>query len=221
MRSIRSKLLDEWNEFLRERELNLKTRRELDEYGFVRSFSARYQHWLVLFGIPLISLSITSILIRDAGMPILGPILGVTAAVLGVQQWRAARNEISLDKFYERLGVTNKHLDDCEVTREFAGPWRDDTGEISVYSKKIYQRSMYVYRELDNLEYAIVKYKIGFMSSPIAYRALNTFRARCQVSPIFCEIVKKCVDPSTGYDRGTKDVVAKCVEDAKRQREGK
>ena len=223
MRPILNKLKDEWSEFRNERRDKRKARRILDDYGFVRSLSARYQHWLILFGIPLVGLLISSMISWDANL--LGPIGGwavaLTAAVLGVQQWRAARNEISLDRFYERLGVTNRHLDDYEKSREFAGPWRDDTGQRSVYSEENYERSMYVYRELDNLEYAITKYKIGFMSSPTAFRALNTFKARCEASLIFCRIVENCADRASGYDYATKDVVAKCVAEAYCKHEGK
>jgi hypothetical protein len=65
---------------------------------------------------------------------------------------------------------------------------------------------MYIYLELDSLEYAIGKYRIGYMNSEDAYRSLNTFRQRCLTSSEFCELVSEYVR-NYAYDRETRSVV--------------
>jgi hypothetical protein len=68
-----------------------------------------------------------------------------------------------------------------------------------------------VYRELDNLEYGLAKYRIGFMSAENAYRCLRTFRARC-LSPEFRHYAMQCVTNEPGYNDQTRLVVSEAVE---------
>jgi hypothetical protein len=46
---------------------------------------------------------------------------------------------------------------------------------------------MWVFAELDNLEYIIEKYAWGFITATQARRALETFRSRCQHDPTFTQ----------------------------------
>jgi hypothetical protein len=39
------------------------------------------------------------------------PILSLGAAIIAYRQWRAARHEISIDKYYDRLETANKRLE--------------------------------------------------------------------------------------------------------------
>lgn len=89
---------------------------------------------------------------------IAGSVFGVGAFLLAYQQWRAARYEASLDKYYDRLDVVNSRLE--------ALPGVDSS-------------AMYVFVELDSLEYVIEKYKLGYISSEHAFRGLKTFRLHC------------------------------------------
>ena len=72
---------------------------------------------------------------------------------------------------------------------------------------------MYVYRELDNLEYAIAKYKLGYMSPENALRSLRTFRVRCNSSPEFRELALMCAMANEGYDSITQEVVKKVCQE--------
>jgi hypothetical protein len=68
-----------------------------------------------------------------------------------------------------------------------------------------YEQDMYVFTELDNLEYALEKYRLGYMTLNHANRALRTFRSRC-LSPLFRESVLACVRTS-GYAPHAEEVV--------------
>lgn len=149
-------------------------RRELASAGFTRTFRARYLGWIEVVTISLI---VAAVLALAAAFPqffavpgliqglIQGAVtgaIGVGALYLGFQQWTLTRGALALDKFYERLAATNQKLDEYSGAREFAGPWRDNHEEDENLA---FERKMYVYMELDNLEYAIAKYNIGYMSA--------------------------------------------------------
>ena len=65
-----------------------------------------------------------------------------------------------MDAFWNRLSGTNDRLCEWEEVRQFAGPWEEPGSKLSASFK----RRMYVYLELDSLEYAIAKYRIGYMT---------------------------------------------------------
>src|SRR5438874_5903699 len=93
----------------------LKARAEVEFYGFTRSFGARYGAWLFIGIIIVIAFIFTLIAERlpfhvSASEMITG-VVAAGALILGYQQWRAARNEQSLEKFYERLEVTNQKFE--------------------------------------------------------------------------------------------------------------
>jgi hypothetical protein len=188
-------------------------RRTLATAGFVRSRQARFQS---LVTVALIVLALAVVLAISARFPgvftaegmresAVAAVLGVGVLVLGLQQWRAARKELSLDKFYERLAATNRWLDEYEEARPFAGPWPSKDGESDV---RAFRKRMYVYLELDNLEYALAKYNLGYMDLQDAYRSLRTFRQRCGASAEFCELAQECVEGNTGFNEATRLAVA-------------
>ncbi len=130
------------------------------------------------------------------------------ALLIGLSQWRAARDEVSLDTIYQRMEETNKLLDGWEEVWHFAGPWPTIKG---LDKKSNYRHVMYVYRELDNFEYAVEKYRIGLMEPQTAHRVLRTFQARCKESDLFCCLALKCVN-TLGYSQETQQIVEKVVE---------
>jgi hypothetical protein len=81
----------------------------------------------------------------------------VALGTVGVahQHRRAARHEASLDKLYERLALANDRLERVSDTA----------------------RSIYIFTELDNLEYVIEKYKLGYII-PTTRRAPSRPSAR-------------------------------------------
>ena len=72
---------------------------------------------------------------------------------------------------------------------------------------------MYVYLELDNLEYVIVRYQLGYLRLPLLRRAVRTFGSRCE-SQSFCNIAAEIVN-GAGYAQATVDVVKILVAHAK------
>lgn len=70
---------------------------------------------------------------------------------------------------------------------------------------------MYTYLELDNLEYAIRKYALGYMSTDVAYRSLKTFISRC-ASGEFRQLAYSLAHDNLGYDKETRAVVDKVCE---------
>lgn len=178
---------------------------ELRSYGFPRSRWIHYGPSITLTGIILISLA-SGVIIQLLNKGIGGPQAATAAATLGAlafayKQWRAAREEISLDKFYDRLDRANKTLNECKSARELMNP--DWSREDSIPS---YEHSMYIFMELDNLEYAVEKYSLGYMSSANAYRALSTFKSRCNKPSKFRDHVLACAG-SFGYNQATINVV--------------
>jgi hypothetical protein len=208
-----------WKTIRKNRHELRRARDELDRYSFVQGYSI-YRRMTTTLSLLLVTLGIVLLLVwmlipdPDFASIVTG-FIALIAIILGGEQWQASRDEITLDRFYDRIEITNRMLDECKCTRGFAGPWPDEKGKDD---EERYQRSMYVYRELDNLEYAIAKYKIGFMSPFNALRCLRTFRARCMESSDFCELVKAILDPAdanpAGYDQATVAVARKCVEHA-------
>ncbi len=87
-------------------------------------------------------------------------ILSLGVATIAYRQWRGARHEISIDKYYDRLETANKRLEALDIDKPAA-------------------EDMHVFAELDKLEYVIVKYEYGYISPVLALRAVKNFRGLC------------------------------------------
>lgn len=130
------------------------------------------------------------------------------ALLLGYQQWRETRHEISTEKYYDRLEIANK---------------KREHGGVVVYSmmhpgehftEDLLKKNVLVYSELDNLEYTIEKYKLGFMKPEQACRGLRTFQHRCR-SKEFREMAQMRVVQGD-YDLDTYRVVLTVIEQIQR-----
>lgn len=139
----------------------------------------------------------------------------ITAFFIGLYQWSTQRKEISLDKFYERLDRANKHVDNWPSARHLVQslyPNIDDPiPDIKQNEPKInvqefnYQTARYVYTEIDNLEYVIEKYCLGFMSVRTTYRGIICFISRCQDIE-FINLAIKLAEKA-GYNATTEDIL--------------
>lgn len=196
---------------VRRLKLELAERREaigiLNQVGFTRTLDARYRAAVVIV---ITGIGFTWAVARGSSEAVVAGGVALGAIFIGAQQFAASRNEVSLDKFYDRLQANNDKLENYPCTREFIGQ------AFPAVDENEFQRRMYVFRELDSLEYAIAKYRIGFMSPQNAERSLRTFRARCIASEPFACLAHKLVrgvdvsrDP--GYDHQTKEVVCEVV----------
>lgn len=136
----------------------------LEQYGFPRKSAIKEIAAIVLF-LAIVSLVIWLVVRRFgfervAWSQAFSAILSLAVAIIAYRQWRAARHEISIDKYYDRLEVANKRLEALDTDK----PTADD---------------MHVFAELDKLEYVIAKYEYGYMSPVLALRALNNFKGIC------------------------------------------
>ena len=118
------------------------------------------------------------------------------AFIVGYHQWRAARRESSMDQYYSRLHIANQQLAVLEGVRPL---------------------DMYVFSELDNLEYVIEKYRLGYMDARQALRGLETFQRRLYglKGSEFAAFAEVTVARS-GYNATTRRVVQQVVADWRR-----
>jgi len=129
-------------------------------------------------------------------------IIAIGGAAVAYEQWIEMKKDSSLDKYYERLNLTNEGFYRWDKTREMFPHFWEVEDNIP------YEWVMYVYLELDNLEYAITKYQDGSMGPEIVFRSLVTFISRCQ-SKNFLRLAESFVEKSIGYSPATKAVVIK------------
>ena len=106
--------------------------------------------------------------------------IGAGAFLIALLEWYSARRQESLERFYDRLDLSNSRLEKIiEFEYEDKDPYTSKVeGGLSVFD-------MWVFTELDNLEYVLDKYQNGFLASVHADRALRTFIARCRNDPAF------------------------------------
>jgi hypothetical protein len=166
------------------------TARQLAQlYGFAQPWHVRF-HWLS-FLLTLLVLLVLAVVVgwrlydfdelKDR-LALVPGALAIAGAWSAYTQWRAARRETSLEKFYDRLKSTNDQL--ARFPCAIAMQWRYELDEnwcLKKVDEAQWQKEMYVFTEIDNLEYAVEKYWIGFMSRESATRAAHTFLVRCTV----------------------------------------
>jgi hypothetical protein len=140
--------------------------------------------------------------------------------VLAYYQWRSSRYEKAMEDFYSRLGLANRRRERLALISKLMGhPW--DLKGANEYSEALcgdddHHWSMYVYAELDNLEYVVEKYNLGYMQARHALRGLRTFYQRC-ARPAFRYRALKCAR-CMAYNESTVQVVRKVCEDIEDRR---
>jgi hypothetical protein len=191
-----------------------RAQKELEIFGFIQPFATRRWPYIYIAFVCIVALTV--VLIgqftdhSEGGARLATIVLAVGAYILSYQQWRAARNEISLDKFYERLDKADQRLENWPNARSMLRHfWGEETNE------EWYQKLNYMYVELDNLEYVIEKYKLGYIHPEQALRGLRTFRSR-SMAPQFRELLMESINEleDAGYQRTTVEVVLRVCTDA-------
>lgn len=119
-------------------------------------------------------------------LELIGAILGGGALAVSYVEWVLTRREGSMDKFYERLVLANNYRKAVNEPKGVA----------------ITDMDLYVFSELDNLEYVIERYRFGYMSPTLALRGVNTFQSRFHIAH-FRERVTGFIDLNCGYSRHT------------------
>jgi hypothetical protein len=133
-------------------------------------------------------------------------VLGIGAFLIGYHQWRSAKQETSMERFYDRLKTAN----------EARSELREDEHRIA-------PMDMYVYTELDNLEYVVQKYKLGYMSAQQALRGVKTFRSRLEGVTGFGNALRARIEflHSDGYYADTEALVRNLLKQRSRARAGR
>jgi hypothetical protein len=186
--------------------------RDLKDYGLNRGFAIRRRPWIYVSLVVLAAVAFGAYthLYLDTqklnGIQVATAVVALGAFILGYQQWRSARFETSIDKFYERLEASNKRLQEWATARELLG---------AVDDQQSFQQSMYVFSEIDNLEYVVQKYKYGYMSAEQARRGVKTFKARCKHDK-FRERARSCIKLG-GYTEETEGIFNNVCEEIDRE----
>jgi hypothetical protein len=120
-------------------------------------------------------------------------LVGVSVAVIAYIQWRAARHEISIDKYYDRLDNANNRLEKL---------------------KDVDPVVLHVFAEMDKLEYVLMKYKIGFMPLDLVRRATDNFESLCKHRNNFHSGAKKFIGEAA-YLPETQEVVNTILDECK------
>jgi hypothetical protein len=159
-RSIFSKIYKGLRRYFTDKEV-FEAEEQLEQHGFRRKSSIKELAVIALI-LGIVSLVIWIVVSTFNLQPVpwsqaFTAVLSLAIAIIAYRQWKAARHEISIDKYYDRLEVANKRLE-------------------AVQTDKLSPEDMHVFAELDKLEYVIAKYEYGFMSPLLALRALNNFK---------------------------------------------
>lgn len=113
---------------------------------------------------------------------------GFAAFSLGYLQWRAARHETTFDKLYDKLDIANRKFD----------AWKIEQLKNDPKGLADHLHTMFVFAELDNLEYVLEKYQLGYAREELAERAWRSFKSRC----IDSEAFRKCALHFLGEKEG-------------------
>jgi len=133
--------------------------------------------------------------IRGANVQLIAGILGAGALAVAYIEWLLGRRESSMDKFYDRLVLANNYRREIKTPRKLG----------------ISQAKLYVFSELDNLEYVIERYRFGYMSAALALRGVKTFESRLKGIEGFSDLVRRLVTPESGYSEQTRIVVGELL----------
>jgi hypothetical protein len=105
-----------------------------------------------------------------------GSLILVMSLLLGLYQWHASVEQAAMEK-YEREISGGNEVEKRATVREMM---KSLYPALSPEERPDYDRSAYVYVELDNLEYALERYEEGLASAYTTSRAVMTFASRCR-----------------------------------------
>ncbi len=144
-------------------------------------------------------------------------VAAITTTGLAAFQWRAARHETSFDKYYDRLERANTSFNVHSVHLKKDEP-ADPSGDLSKHPIARHNFTMFVFAELDNLEYALEKFKLGYIRRELVERAIRTFSSRCVENQSFREECTVWIGTDAdnegrakGYHDTTRDAVRRIV----------
>lgn len=211
----------------------LITLNDLAMFGVEQDFMTAIASLLIVVGIliaAIVAFAVNLAWHRPSGRlkstELIGIVVAVGTVLTAYWQWKDARYESSLKEFYDRLDIANRRMErayDAYVQRtgeKAAGGAGDSVGALLPEDwlpddhdqrwaamdqhKGAHPFEMWIFTEIDNVEYMIQKHQLGFVPGNLLVRALNTFRSRCRTSQTFNRIALFWADQEkTGYSEQT------------------
>jgi len=119
------------------------------------------------------------------------PVAGLLVAVV---QWRRGLGEKALDALYDRIELANR------MQRE-ALQSLDADEEEKTAADRLERYTLFVYTEIDSLEYAVRRYRFGLsLNADIVHRAVRHFRSRCASSETFMVTAAECISQGAYFE---------------------
>jgi hypothetical protein len=161
---------------------------------------------------------------QPSGAIMLQASLLLSGFIVAYIQWRLARYEASIEKYYDRLDIANRRLNTLvekswdHIKSMRSGDSGDDVAEkagrykFSPYANPegvgVSLFDMWVFSELDNLEYVIEKYRRSFIELEHMCRGLHAFKGRCKRDPEFMRKASEFCDSAIYHSELRKAVKA-------------
>jgi hypothetical protein len=137
-----------------------KFRKTLQLFGFPKMQPLRTKTFMAV--VALVSIGVVFLVVSQlpglTNEKSFGAAASVTTAGFAFWYWQSARYEASMDRYYDRLNLANTRYEKLSPDKYL----------------------MYMFMELDNLEYVIEKYKWGYITAEQAFRGLKLFYTHCR-----------------------------------------
>ena len=191
-----------------------ESKRMLAELGFKRNTMAVVIRW---FFNPLTFIVVAALLTaaalagdwflakRDKPLNLnLGNRVLAVSVLLAVFQWNASLEQDAMQRYESEIANANAAEGSEAVAAMLPDLYRSNPGEEP---KASHEKTRYVYVHLDNLEYAVERYRQGFASASTTERAVMTFVAHCKE----CDFRKRAREQVRGYSKDVQAVVTAVV----------
>ena len=134
-----------------------------------------------------------------------GTVILTLSLLMALHQWHESVEQAALVNYEKEIAESNKVEERPSVRAMMS-----DMYPAIKQAAPDYDRSEYVYLQLDNLEYALERYRDGLASAYTTSRAVMTFAVHCQTQEFRQRVVRQVAVAS--YSPVTVDVVFHVIE---------
>lgn len=121
----------------------------------------------------------------------IGNLIVAMSILLGISKWHTSLEQDAMKQYEGEIAEGNVAGTPDAVRAMMKHLYQPPDGESQNYDK-----SRYVYVQLDNLEYALERYMQGFASAYTTSRAVMTFASRCVSKEFGCRALRQVTDAS-------------------------
>ncbi len=189
----------------------------LHEHGFGRRLAGRPSFfWAAVVLLLPLSLFGGVVVGRWTHVPVpaaVAPLVTFVLIFLGLWQWGEQRQEVSLDRYFDRLELANKYR--LEHFAKFLETDHANVGQVAEDRQRALDQFyiFYLFTEIDTLEYVARRYRLGHVKPELAGRAVRTFENRCRQSPTFWVAANTLTAESKAYPLDIKPVICAILKD--------